>query len=181
MVMKDWNVVVTTTDGGYDRACALLRRLGKVNRTRFYNVLVMQVPDPHTFLDRLEELTAEHPELPNVVARVLPLAETFDFVDAEEFDRRAREVAHRWARRLAGCSFHVRFHRRGLKDEISAREEERRIAEEVLGVLGDEGVTGAVCFENPDAVIDVETVEDRAGMSVWTRDDLERHRLLHID
>jgi uncharacterized protein len=67
--VRDWNVVCTTTDGGYDRACALLRRLGCVGRTRFYNVLVMRVPDPRALMDRLDEFAVEHPELLEVVAR----------------------------------------------------------------------------------------------------------------
>jgi len=40
------------------------------------------------------------------------------------------------------------------------------------------GQLGKVSFTDPDAVIAIDTVDDRAGMALWTREDLARHRLL---
>jgi len=36
------------------------------------------------------------------------------------------------------------------------------------------GKPGRISFDAPDAVIQVETIDDRAGLSLWTADDL-RH------
>jgi tRNA(Ser,Leu) C12 N-acetylase TAN1 len=59
-----------------------------------------------------------------------------------------------WLPRLAGRSFHVRFHRRGSRHAL----------------------------RSPDvAVIVIDTIDDRAGVSLWTREDLARHRLLRPD
>jgi tRNA(Ser,Leu) C12 N-acetylase TAN1 len=38
-----------------------------------------------------------------------------------------------------------------------------------------------VSFSDPDAVIVIDTIDDRAGISLWTRDELARHRLLRPD
>jgi hypothetical protein len=38
-----------------------------------------------------------------------------------------------------------------------------------------------VSFTDPDALIAIDTIDGRAGISLWTRDDLARHRLLRPD
>jgi hypothetical protein len=40
---------------------------------------------------------------------------------------------------------------------------------------------GRIAFTDPDAVVAIDTIDDRAGVSLWTRDDLARHRLLRPD
>ena len=42
----------------------------------------------------------------------------------------------------------------------------------ILDALAAQGSIGSVLFENPDVVIDIETVDNRAGLALWTRDDL---------
>jgi tRNA(Ser,Leu) C12 N-acetylase TAN1 len=37
-----------------------------------------------------------------------------------------------------------------------------------------------VSFDNPDAIIAVETIGNQAGMSLWFREDLQRYPFLHI-
>ncbi len=41
--------------------------------------------------------------------------------------------------------------------------------------------THHVDFEDPDIVIDIETVGDRAGLSIWTRDQLSNFPFIHVD
>ena len=38
-----------------------------------------------------------------------------------------------------------------------------------------------IAFADPDAVVAIDTVDDRAGIAVWVREDLEHHRLLRPD
>jgi tRNA(Ser,Leu) C12 N-acetylase TAN1 len=75
----------------------------------------------------------------------------------------------------------VRVHRRGLKDRISSQAEEALIADALLSALNDTGNPRHVRFENPDAVVVVEMVENRACVSTWMREDQEHHRFLRLD
>jgi tRNA(Ser,Leu) C12 N-acetylase TAN1 len=43
------------------------------------------------------------------------------------------------------------------------------------------GAEGEITFEDPDAILALETVGTRAGLSLWTREDLQRYPLLHLD
>ena len=87
--MLDWNVVVTVHDGNFTRACQILARFGQVKRTEFYNVLVMKVEDPDSFLKAFAGLAATVPDILGVVARVLPVKEVFAFEDAADFEAKA--------------------------------------------------------------------------------------------
>ena len=54
--MLEWNVVVSVYEDGYKSAVRLLQPFGRVERTGYYNVLVMKVDDLSTFIDRLAAL-----------------------------------------------------------------------------------------------------------------------------
>ena len=43
------------------------------------------------------------------------------------------------------------------------------------------GLPGRISFTDPDAVIVIDTVDDRAGLAMWTREDIAHHRLLRPD
>lgn len=178
----DWNVVVTV-DQGFERAEEELGALGAVSRTEYYNVLVMEVEDREAFLEELEDLGRLMPDfLGECLARVEPAQHVFSFQSAEEFEEKATEVMRALAPDLAGRSFHVRMHRRGFGDELSSGEEERELAGVVYDTLEEAGsAEPSVTFDDPDAVVAVETVSNRAGISLWTREDLERHPILNPD
>ena len=84
----------------------------------------------------------------------------------------------RWVPELAGKRFHVRMHRRGLKGALLSPVEERLLDEALLAALQKAGAEGALRFDDADAVIDLETVDRRAGLALWTRADVERHPFL---
>jgi tRNA(Ser,Leu) C12 N-acetylase TAN1 len=178
--MRDWNVVATIHDGGFRRACRLLSLEGELARTEFYNVVVMSVPDVDAFLAWVEKLWSESRSAAEVVAHVRPVRETFHFQSPEEFENKASEVALGLAGRLAGKSFHVRIHRRGFKGRLSTKEEERLLADAILAHLSSSGRSARIAFDDPDAVLVVDTVGDRAGMALWTRDDLRRYPFLGL-
>lgn len=179
--MKDWNVVVSVYNDGFDRAKQLLTAFGQVANTSYYNVLVLKVDDPDAFLARIDRMVENVPDLAKVLSRVEPAQRTFDFDNPEDFERRARAIALDWAPRLAGKSFHVRMHRRGLKGEMSGQAEEQFLDGALLGALDAAGAPGRITFDDPAMVVAVETVGHRAGMSIWSREDLKRHPLLRID
>ncbi len=179
--MRDWNVVATVRDRGFDQARHLLGALGPVDRTGLYNVLAMKVGDVRAFLDGLQEQCARHPGGAACLARVIPVTCAFDFETPAEFEAKAREAALTFVPDLAGKAFHVRFHRRGFKGQLASAEEERFLDGALLEALQAAGNPGRITFEDPDAVLVVETVGHRAGLSLWTRDDLHRYPFLHPD
>ena len=179
--MRDWNVVATAHEDGYKRVRKLLAGFGPTGATGFYNVLVMKVADPAVLLEELGDMVAESPGLMNDLSRVVPAKEAFNFQSVAEFEEAACAIALRWAPMLAGRSFHVRLNRRGFKGRLSTPDEERFLDDVLLQRLSERGTPGRIDFGDPDAVIDIETVGGRAGMSLWTREELRRFPFLHVD
>ena len=179
--MQDWNVVITVFQGGFKRAVRALRELGRVERSAYHNVLVMAVESPVDLLDAIERRSADDPALYDAISRIAPASRCFDFKTAQELCERAKEIALEWLPRLASQTFHVRVHGRGLRRYLHTQDAERIIDDTLLAALEKEGVPGAVSFVEPDAVIAIDSVDDRAGMALWTRDDLKRHPLLRPD
>jgi tRNA(Ser,Leu) C12 N-acetylase TAN1 len=171
----DWNVVVTSAEDSFRDAVRMLGKWGRVKRTNYYNVLGLRVADPGSFLDDFAAAVAASPGILNFVSHVVPAQETFDFSTAEEFETRARAIALAWAPKLSGKSFHVRLHRRGFKGVLSTHREEQFLADALLTVL--QGA-GRIAFTDPDAIIQIETIDGRAGMSLRTRDDIRRFPFL---
>jgi tRNA(Ser,Leu) C12 N-acetylase TAN1 len=168
----DWNVVVTLAERTFREACQLLARWGVVKRTPYYNVLAMKVNDPEVFLAEFTAAVEATPGILNSLAHVVPAQRTFDFDRSENFETQAQEIVREWAPKLAGKSFHVRLHRRGFKSALSTQAEERLLGQALLASLG---ASARISFEDPDAVIQIETINGRAGLSLWTREDLRRH------
>lgn len=174
----DWNVVVTLAEDTFRDAIWLLRKWGKVQRTHYYNVLGMTVEDLDTFLADFARAIADSPGILNLVSHVVPLRCTFEFATAEEFEERARAIALSWIPKLHGKSFHVRLHRRGFKGVLSTPKEEQFLDRVLMAELGQ---TGRISFADPDVVIQIETIDSRAGISVWSRDELRRFPFLGVD
>lgn len=57
----------------------------------------------------------------------------------------------------------------------------RCLDDALLDALREAGTPGTLSFSDLDAVIVIDTIDDRAGMSLWTREDLTCHRLLRPD
>ena len=60
-------------------------------------------------------------------------------------------------------------------------DEERFLDTYLLEALATAGTPGQIRFSDPDAIIALETIGPRAGLSLWTREELERYPLLHLD
>jgi len=179
--MNDWNVVITVYDDGYNQARKLLERHGKVDRTDYFNILLMQTADPRQLLDSLQEEADRDPDSIRPLARVMPVVQTFTFQTAADFEAKARKAVWDWLPELGGKSFHLRMHRRGFKGKLSSMDEERFLDTYLLEALEMAGTEGEITFDDPDAILALETVGPRAGLSLWTREDLERYPLLHLD
>jgi len=180
-MLLDWNVVVSVRERGFAMARDILREYGAVARSGYYNVLVMKVTSPVDFLAQLEKRLQMNSDLLSYVARIAPATATFDFATPQEFEERAREAITQFLPQLAGKSFHVRMHRRGSKGKLSSAVVERTLCQYVLGALNEAGTSGTIRFDDPDAIIDLETVDHRAGLSLWTRGDVQRYPFLKPD
>jgi len=179
--LQDWDTVASLHEHGFQRGYHILEQLGVVARTDYFNVVVMKVGDKDAFLRRLADLAANVPEVLRVISRVVPLAHRFQFQDAQDFEAKARAIALEWIPQLANKSFHVRLHRRGLRGQLSSKHAEQRLDTALRDALAAAGTPGRIAFEDPDVVIEVETVGNRAGLSIWTREDLRRYPFLRVE
>jgi tRNA(Ser,Leu) C12 N-acetylase TAN1 len=179
--MHDWNVVVSLQEGGYTQAWKLLEPLGAVTRTSYDNVLVMRVEDIDQSLETVRQWSTADPQRLTGLARIMPVTQTFTFQTVEEFETKAREACRHWVPDLAGQRFHVRLHRRGFKGHLTSQHEESFLDGVLLEALAQTGRLGQITCEDPDAIIALETVNGRAGVSLWKREDVQRYPFLRLD
>jgi len=69
----------------------------------------------------------------------------------------------------------------GPKYDLVTQQTEHSLNETILETTAKLGAQGKLSFTDPDVVIAIDTIDDRAGLALWTRDDLSRHRLLRPD
>jgi len=179
--MEDWNVVITVFQGGYRRALRALRELGPVERSPYHNVLVMKVDDPAALLLAVEMRTREIPALYDAISRVAPAQRTFHFGTWEEFLTQAKSVISEWSSRLAGGRCHVRLRLRAMRHELSTHELERDLDLAIVEKTTGMGHPAAIAFTDPDAIIAGDTIGNRAGLALWTREELKRYAVLLPD
>ena len=57
----------------------------------------------------------------------------------------------------------------------------RHWADALLGALDGAGTPGGIAFDDPDAVVDVEIIDNAGGVSLWTRDDRGAFPFVRVD
>ncbi|MCL6504857.1 MAG: hypothetical protein K6T86_19435 [Pirellulales bacterium] len=179
--LQDWNVLATVRQGGYRRARRLLSRFGHVSGSGFPNVLLMQVMDGRLLLEELCREAERQPTALECLGRVIPTNIAFTFSSPEEFDTLALEAARAYLPELAGKSFHVRVYRHGFKGRLSTHESERKLGQGLQQALAQAGTPGQVRFDEPDVILAVVTVGNRAGLSLWTKEEMRRFPCLRLD
>ncbi|HWR90008.1 MAG TPA: hypothetical protein VN260_07095 [Dissulfurispiraceae bacterium] len=179
--MFDWNVVITIHERCFSQVVRLFGKFGQIRRTEFFNVLVLRTGDVAGMLDTLRGWLVDDPRSLGCISRLIPVTKIFAFQSPEEFETKSLEAALEWLPDLAGKGFHVRMHRRGFRGKLASPDEERVLDEALLDGLIKRGMPGHITFEDPDAVLAVETVAQRAGLSLWTREDLRQYPFIRID
>lgn len=176
-----WNVVITVRDESFREAKHLLHHYGIVKSTKYYNLLVMQVQDINEFLHDFGFEFSKKPYLRNHISRITPVMQSFIFNTAEEFENKAKIVVEDWLDQLKEKTFYVRMHRRGFKQTMSSLAEEQFLDQHIVSQLQLQGSWARIAFDDPDFVIDVETVNNQAGLSFWTRQDLSTYPFINLD
>ena len=180
--MWAFNVVVTLASKGRFRH--LLRELaphGEFRKTEFLGVIIGRVEDPTTFLESIREKRQKQLIGFQDLGRVVPLERVFVF-HLEEFPAKAKAALRPYVEDLEGKRFYVRLERRGLKGQIVSPEVERELdafIEQTLVVAGRK--PAQIDFEHPDAVVVVETVGDRCGVGLLTREMMDRYDFVRVD
>ncbi|MDA8091688.1 MAG: THUMP domain-containing protein [Nitrospiraceae bacterium] len=169
--MMDWNVLAIVHQGRFSEAIKILKEFGPVQRSRFYNVLELKVANTKELLERMRLKFEENPGMRSIFSRILPVEMAFAFSTKEEFEKKAAESVKAFLNDLRGKSFHVRIHRRGFKERLSSPEEERSLDRLLIEELEKAGSPGRIDFDDPDAILAVETLGNRAGLALWRRED----------
>ncbi|HLF12495.1 MAG TPA: THUMP domain-containing protein [Gammaproteobacteria bacterium] len=159
----------------------MLSRFGDVRGSTYRNVLVMKVDDVVAFLEALQSTLEKDASLANAVSRIVPITHGFTFSSAEEFESKSRGIVSEWVPELRGKRFHVRMHRRGFKGKLSSQHEEQFLDVFLLERVKVAGTAAAIDFDDPDVIIAVETLGHEAGLSRWTREQLQTYELLRLD
>jgi tRNA(Ser,Leu) C12 N-acetylase TAN1 len=179
--MKDWNVIVSVNEKGFSQAVNILKKFGPISKTEFFNVLVMKVEDMISMCETLQKNLEDNPSSLSFLSRLIPVTKSFTFQTPDEFEQKVKETISEWALQLEGKGFHVRMHRRGFKGKLSSLEEEKLLDELLLDLTREAGNPGHITFEDPDVIISIETVAHRAGLSLWTREDLQRYPFVRVE
>ena len=178
--MWAFNIVVTMASGGrYHHLMAELEAHGEFHRTEFLGVLLGRVADVADFLETVRAARELSVIAFQDLGRVVPVERTFTF-RTEEFLERVCATVAPWAGELAGGRFYVRLERRGHKGQIVSPEAERAIDAFIVQESAKSGTAARVDFEDPDAVIAVETVGDRCGVGLLSRAQLERYDFVRV-
>ena len=173
--------MIATARPGHEREVeAALGRLGEICASPFPGVVLVAVDDVESFADDLSAVIADEPALGRALGRVLPAQHTFHYESLAELEEITRGLTDDWTEDLGGSTFHVRCHRRGRVNDVDTVEEEDFLGDVILGRLDDRGTPGTVSFDDPDVVVDIETLNDEAAISMWTRDDLNAYPFLRI-
>ena len=164
-----WNVLVTGQEGVAGDLLRQLKKLGRFRWAGFRNVIIGQVDDVEAFLQTLQDLMEQKPFVEAWLGKAVPIDATFQF-SAEEFLADVERELTPFLDRLAGRTFYVRVERRGHKGVLRTAEIEQEIGAFLVRALTERGHSPKVKFDDPDVVLDVEILGDRAGISLITRE-----------
>ncbi len=178
--MWEFNLVVTlASEGRFRHLMSELAPHGEFHKTEFLGVVLGRVEDPSVFLETVRTEQKRSLIAFQDLGRVIPVERTFPF-HAEEFLERARQAIRPYIDQLAGKRFYVRLERRGLKGRIVSPEAERALDAFIEEELAQKGQSARVGFEHPDAVVAVETIGDRCGVGLLTREQMARYAFVRV-
>jgi tRNA(Ser,Leu) C12 N-acetylase TAN1 len=177
--MMEWNILATASMRQERYLLRLLSNYGDFKGSGYRGVVIGRVENVDTFLETLETLRQEKPEKLRPLSQIVPIERTFQF-DLSDFKDKLREAISPYIELVENRRFYVRVMRRGHKGEISSLEVEQEMDAFVLNTLKRSGKEAQIAFKDPDRIIIVETVENRAGVGLITREMKEKYHLIKV-
>ena len=177
--MKEWNILATAFWGRGKDALRLLTQYGEFRGSGFKDVLQGHVEDVNLFLEKLESMRRENPDRMNSLSQILPLEQTFNF-NLPDFMEKLKGTVLPYMEKVEGKKFYVRVKRRGHKGEMSSFEIEKEISSFIFERLEQAGKCAQVSFSDPDIIIVVETIANRAAIALITREMKEKYPLIKV-
>ncbi len=178
--MWQFNLVVTlAADGRYQDLLMELSTYGEFHKTGFLGVILGQVADPIAFLDTVRDKREHQLIAFQDLGRIVPLHRCFSFT-ADTFQAQIREALAPYVDILVGQSFYVRLERRGFKGRIISPEVERLFDTFLLKLIEKSGGRASIDFDDPDIVLAIETIGERCGIGVLTREQRERYAFVRV-
>ncbi len=176
----EWNVLATAFMRKERHLLRLLREYGEFKGSGFRDVVIGRVEQVEAFLETLESIRREHPGRLRHLSQIVPIEKTFQF-DLSDFREKLKEAVAPYAEELENnCRFYVRVKRRGHKGKISSLETEKEMSAFLLDVLEKACKQAHIRFEDPDKFIIVETIGNRAGVALITREMKERFPFVRV-
>lgn len=178
--MWQFNLIVTlAADGRFQDLLRELSLYGDFHKTEFLGVILGHVADPAAFLETVRDKREHQLIAFQDLARVVPFDRCFTFHPAT-FQDQVRETLAPYAESLAGQSFYVRLERRGLKGRIISPEVERSFDAFLLELVEKSGGAAKIEFDDPDTVLAIETIGERCGLGVLTRELRKRYAFVRV-
>lgn len=179
--MGPWNVLVTVrpAPAAVHELLSGLRAHGAFQATPFKYVCAGLVPDTAAFLDLLLEAQGSSAAWATHMARVVPIASTFEFT-AESLLPELRRAAASMVPHVPEARFFVRVERRGMAGAVHSGELEPALADHLADAAALRGCILKVSFEDPDFIVAVETLENHGGVALITREMRRRYPFVQV-
>ncbi len=177
--MEKWNVLATAQKRQERHVLRLLNRYGEFKGSGYRDVILGYVADMPAFLETLESIRRENPGRLRSLGQIVPLERNFQF-DVADFVDKAKEAVSPYIDQLGDSRFFVRVVRRGHKGEISGMDTEKELDGCILKSLENKGKRATINIEEFEKMIILETVENRAGVGLITKEMKEKYPLVKV-
>jgi tRNA(Ser,Leu) C12 N-acetylase TAN1 len=177
--MEKWNILVTAQRRQERYVLRLLNKYGEFRGSGYRDVILGCVADVPAFLETLESIRREAPQKLRSLGQIVPLERNFQF-DVADFRDKVKEAVSPYIDQLENSRFFVRVVRRGHKGEISGMEAEKELDRFILESLENRGKRATVSIEEFEKMVLIETVENRAGIGLITKEMKEKYLFVKV-
>lgn len=175
----EWNILATANRRQERYLLRLLSKYGEFKGSGYRDVVIGRVEDVNTFLETLKSVRQEKPEKLRSLSQIVPIERIFQF-ELSDFKDKLKEAISPYIELVENNRFYVRVERRGHKGEISSLEVEQEMDTFILEALKNTGKLSQVSFKDPEKIIIVETIENRAGVGLITKEMKEKYPFIKV-
>lgn len=149
-----------------------LRGLGRFERTRFRNTLLMEIDNLSKFLDEVKKRNC--PSL----SKVIPILEWFEGLT--RLEERLKTIIEKYAHLISTDeTFCIRVERRGMERVVNTRELEINLGAHLVNLLENRYQRKPkVNLTDPDKLIKIETLGTRFGIGIIPREIREKYQFV---